>query len=242
MRISGSGHISAGDYEEKIGVSGSAKLDGKVRCQAFHCSGSAAATTDLECREDVAVSGSMSVNGILMAQKIHVSGSLSVGQECQAKEEIRVSGSLKCKGNVKSTAITIAGGIRCESGIEGEKVKISGNVQCDGLLNAEDIEIASERGTCSIGSIGGSNIKMYCKNAKSSVARMPLLEKLVGGSCRLEVKQSIEGDVVALENVITPLVVGRVVAIGIGCQIDLVQYSEEIEIHPEAKVKRYERV
>ena len=242
MRISGSGHISAGDYEEKIGVTGSAKLDGKIRCQAFHCAGSASGKAELECKEEVKVSGAMSVDGRLIAQKIHISGSLSVSEECQAKEEIKISGSLKCKGNVKGTEITVAGGIRCEGGMEAEKVKIVGNIHCDGLLNAEEIEIASERGSCNIGSIGGSNIKMYCKNSRSSIVRLPLLDKLVGGSGRLEVKQSIEGDVVALENVITPLVVGRVVAIGTGCQIDLVQYSEEIEIHPEAKVKHYEKV
>ena len=39
MNISGSGHIAAGEYNEKISVSGSGKIDGNIRCNALVCSG-----------------------------------------------------------------------------------------------------------------------------------------------------------------------------------------------------------
>ena len=35
MHISGSGHIPAGEYNDKISVSGSGSLDGNIRCTAF---------------------------------------------------------------------------------------------------------------------------------------------------------------------------------------------------------------
>ena len=55
-------------------------------------------------------------------------------------------------------------------------------------------------------------------------------------------KNSVEGDDIALEGVTAPRVSGRVVAIGEGCEIDLVQYSEQVEISPEAKVGRTEKI
>ena len=58
----------------------------------------------------------------------------------------------------------------------------------------------------------------------------------------LQISQAIEGDTIAVERVSTPLIVGRIVAIGAGCKVDLVQYSEEIEIHPDAVVKKVEKI
>ena len=58
----------------------------------------------------------------------------------------------------------------------------------------------------------------------------------------MRVKTSIEGDEIALEGVIAPRVSGRVVAIGAGCEIDLVQYSEQVEISPEATVGKTEQI
>ena len=66
------------------------------------------------------------------------------------------------------------------------------------------------------------------------------LAKAADGIVR--VKNSVEGDDIALEGVTAPRVSGRVVAIGEGCEIDLVQYSEQVEISPEAKVGRTEKI
>ena len=72
---------------------------------------------------------------------------------------------------------------------------------------------------------------------------MPLFSSLVKrASGKVQVNNSIEGDEIALEGVVTPRVSGRVVAIGADCEIELVQYSEQVEISPEAEVGRTERV
>ena len=57
-----------------------------------------------------------------------------------------------------------------------------------------------------------------------------------------DLDRAIEADTVALENVRAPRVSGRVVAIGEDCEIELVQYSEQIEISPRAKVGRTEKL
>lgn len=242
MNISGSGHISAGEYNEKIAVSGSAKIDGNVRCLELACSGAVSAAGDLHCAQDARVSGSMRIDQHLTAQNLKVSGSVKVGGDCTAENEIKVSGAMNCRGNLKCALLKSAGKITVGGGIEAEEVKTAGVANCDGLLNAEKVEIKLDGASSYVGSIGGSDIRIWSERKKQMVTRLPLFSKLIGGSGGLQVREEIEGDVIAIENVCTPLVVGRIVAIGEGCQIDLVRYSETIEIHPDAKVERYEKV
>ena len=246
MNISGSGRIAAGEYNEKISVSGSGRLDGNIRCIALSCSGSIKGAGSVECAEDVKVSGSCHIEQCLVAENLSASGSLKVGGDINADREIKASGSIKVGGSIKCTTLNCSGGIDAGKEIEAEEIRISGGIQCAGLMNAEKIDIAfGGFGSSSrIGSIGGSEIKIHNEQkGGTKLARMPLLSKLVGaGSGVLTVEELIEGDVVAVEYVKTPKVVGRVVAVGEGCEIDLVQYSEEIEVHPDAKVKTCEKI
>ncbi len=247
MNISGSGTIPAGEYNQKISISGSGKIDGNIRCAEFSCAGSAKGKGNIDCSGGVHVAGSMSVEGSLTGDTVKISGSCKVTEVCSATNEIRVAGYLKTK-SAKATTFVCAGLIAVEEGIEAEKAKISGVVNCAGLLNAETIEIVMEpRNSNKIGSIGGSDIKIYPKirSRKKIDSRMPLLSKLIGiGSdgAVAHISESIEGDVIALENVKAPLVIGRIVAIGSGCEIGLVQYSEAIEIDPDAKVEKQEKI
>lgn len=245
MHISGSGHIAAGEYNDKISVSGSGKLDGNVRCIALSCSGAVKAVGNVYCSEDIRVSGSCHINKSASATNLSASGSLKVGENLTAEKKIKISGSLHCGGELKCTTLSCSGGIDIGGGAEAEEIKISGRVKCDGLLNAEKIDIFLEKRcfNSKIGAIGGSEIKVHSAGKPSKSGRMPLLSKFLGGSNnRLVVDELIEGDIIALECVNAPRVVGRVVAIGAGCDIGLVQYSEEIEIHPAAKVEKYEKV
>lgn len=72
---------------------------------------------------------------------------------------------------------------------------------------------------------------------------MPLFSSLVKKiNENVHVEGAIEGDEIALEGVTCPRVTGRVVAVGAGCDIDLVQYGDQIEISPEAKVGKTEKI
>ena len=245
MHISGSGHIPAGEYNDKISVSGSGSLDGNVRCTAFSASGSAHCAGSLACTEDVRVSGSAHIGGGVTATSLSVSGSAHIGGDLTVKETARVAGSVKVGGEIKSGAVHSAGSLRVEKGIEAEEFRAAGAIDCGGLLNAETVDISMDGNARSrVGSIGGGEIRVYLrKSDKTKKRRLPLLSRLVGlGGSELTVNELVEGDVVALECVKVPTVVGRVVAIGVGCEIDLVQYSEEVEIDPDAKVGRCEKV
>lgn len=242
MKISGSGHIAAGEYDH-IGISGSAKVGGPIRCQSFGCSGSAHCEGNIEAQKSIKVSGSAHFDQNISAQDITISGSAKINGNCTGTGTLRISGSMRCDGDIKGNSITVSGAARAAN-IEGEDVQINGKIVCEGLLNAENIVIKMDGATSEIGSIGGSKISISPDRHRKKVIRLPLLSKLLGNNGRndLTVKDSIEGDEIGLEQVTAKTVIGRVVAIGEGCHIDLVQYSEAIEISPDATVERQERI
>ena len=243
MNISGSGRLAAGEYSEEIKVSGSTKIDGSIKCTSFKCSGSTKSIGDIICNDEIRISGAAHIEKKVSASSVHVSGAFKCG-ECAAENEIKSSGAFRCEGNIKCTKLASSGVIYAGEGIEAEEVKISGLIECTGLLNAEkiDIEISGKGLSRRIGSIGGSEIKIYTDSPiKKPGSRLSLFSRLVRSSC-LEIDESIEGDIIALENVKAPKVIGRIVAIGAGCDIENVQYSEDIEIHPDAKIGHYEKI
>lgn len=244
MNISGSGRIAAGEYNEKILISGSGRICGNVRCTALFCSGAVKADGSVECAEKVGASGSCHIEENLTAKNISASGSMKVGGNMTAEESVKISGSLNCGGSIKGMLISCSGSVLVDGEMAAEEIRISGRIKCDGLMNAEkiDIDLGGSGIKGSVGSIGGSEIRIYNSRAGKSVKRMPLLKKIFGRGASLCVGEAIEGDIVALEQVIVPKVVGRIVAVGDGCEINLVQYTEKIEISPNAKVERYEKI
>lgn len=243
MNISGSGSIAAGEYNEKISVSGSGRLNGDIRCVALSCSGAVKGLGSITCTESLSTSGGCHFEKDVHAKRISVSGSCKVGGDIVAEEAVKTSGSLACDGRLTCATLASSGSLSVGGDIEAEEVRTSGLIRCGGLLNAEKIDLYPSG---KVGSIGGSEIRVHADGRMSEhkIMRMPLLSKLVGShhGNHLTVEELVEGDVVALEYVTVPKVVGRVVAIGEECVIDLVQYSEEIEIHPKATVEKIEKI
>ena len=247
MNISGSGHIPAGEYNENISISGSGKINGNLRCLSISCSGSTKAEGSVFCNGDFKCSGSAHLKKELHAKNITASGSLRVEDNIFAENIVRVSGGMVCKGELKSVSVCCAGSIEVSGDMEAEEFKSAGKLICGGLLNAEKINISLDGAGGRVGSIGGSEIRIYWdpKNPRSKkLGRMPLFSRLVNEDAQgcFIVEEQIEGDMVAIECVKVPKVVGRVVAIGTDCEIDLVQYTEEIEIHPDAKIGKCEKI
>lgn len=243
LNISGSGQITPGEYDT-IRVSGSAQLGDAVRCKSLHVAGSANGSNVI-CENDIRISGSCGFSGNVSAGTLGVAGGSSFGGDIDVKETVTVSGGMSCGGNVKCKQLQVAGNVKVSGDAEAELAKIRGALDCEGLLNAEEVDIEFEKGM-TVGSIGGSKIVIYKRHGeeKKKRVRLPLFASLVkkttvGQVC---VKNSIEGDEIALEGVVAPRVSGRVVAIGADCEIELVQYSEQVEVSPEAKVGRTEKI
>lgn len=246
MHISGSGSIPAGEYNDRISISGSGRISGDVRCEGLSCSGAASCEGSVSCRDSLRTSGACRLKGSLEAASVAVSGTLHVGQDVTVGQDARVSGVLHCSGKLKCTTLKCSGSMEVGQEAEAEEVIINGRIRCAGLLNAERIAISLNRrnggGSSQVGSLGGSEIKVQSDYSDAKRVRLPLLAKLVGTGGTLTVDELVEGDTVALECVTAPCVVGRVVAIGAGCEIGTVRYSEEVEIHPEAKIGKLEKL
>lgn len=240
MKISGSGSIPAGEYEG-IHISGSGRIVGPVRCDNIHVSGSMHAEDSIDCKNDFKISGSGHVAKAVKTGSMKVSGAGYTG-ELTVGTELKVSGSLHADGAVKAGIIHVSGSIKAEGDMEAEEIRVSGIANCKGLMNAEEIDIEFSRGM-QIESIGGSSIKIY-RSYNNSKRRsiLPLFSSLVNTIAGYVVTDTVEGDVIALEGVKASRVSGRVAAIGADCQIDLVQYSETIEIDPSAKVGHIEKI
>lgn len=239
INISGCGQVAPGEYES-IRISGSGKLLGLVRCNYFSGAGSSRGE-ELECSGPVKVSGSSKFTKTVQAQTLSVAGSLTCGGDLSVEEELKCSGSMECSGNIKCGTLKITGAAEADSGVEAETVTVSGTLDCEGLLNGEDIQISG--GGMRIGSIGGSNITIRRGKAIRALARIPILSTVFkSAGSKVSVPGGIEGDVIELENVKTPVVSGRIVIIGEDCDIGLVQYSETISIDANARVERTEQV
>jgi len=240
IKISGSGNIASGEYD-KVRISGSGKLSGFVRCESFHSSGSSNGE-EIECKNEFKVSGSSKFIKNVKAGSVALSGAFSCEGDLTVDGKISCAGSAKSLGDVRCGELSVAGGLTVGGDIEAETVKVSGKLNCGGLLNAEELTIKFDNGM-EIGSIGGSKIVIFKESRVKKTLRLPLFASMVKRCANTVcVKNAIEGDNIALEFVSAPRVSGRVVAIGEGCEIDLVQYSEEIEVSPDAKVGRTEKI
>lgn len=240
MNISGSGKIPAGEYE-KISVSGSGRLYGHVRSVYLKSSGSLTGES-LECIEGITLSGSSAFSGEVKAETIWISGSFSCDENVTADGNFICSGSAKCKKNLETNKLKLSGSLDVGEDIEAENVKAEGTLCCAGLLNADTIEIKFDKGMI-IGSIGGSNISIIRNKRRKIAEKLPLFSPIIKKINRsVYVETSIEGDEILLEDVTCPRVTGRVVIIGKGCEVDLVQYSECVEISPDAMVGKTEKI
>ncbi|MBQ8830936.1 MAG: hypothetical protein IJ017_05010 [Oscillospiraceae bacterium] len=236
MVISGSGTIGAGEYE-RIRISGSGKADGLVRCKSFHCSGAFSGSAVIECENEIHVSGAFKNTGEIKAKEFSASGSAKNNAALTA-DVVKVSGGFKVGGKLKAVELRVSGGLGVDGDIEAENARITGGVSCAGLINAEEFYLDTSGSNYSHAeSVGGSRITVENRRTKG------FLEKLFGSrNGYFEVRESIEGDEISLENTRVKTVTGRNVIIGEGCRIDLVRYTESVDVHPDAKVGKLEKI
>jgi len=239
MHISGSGRIATGEYNN-VRISGSGSMEGLIRCRSLHVSGSVKGN-ELDCKDDIKISGSCKFTGNLNACELAASGAFSCGGDITVENALKCSGAGKCGGSIRCGSLSVAGALRADKDIEADLVRISGKLVCEGLLNAEDIIIRSGKGS-RIGSIGGSRIVIGPEDSLKRKWGKLISLLFSAGRGMVVVENAVEGDSITVENLKAKRVSGRIVAIGENCEIDLVQYSESVEISPKAKVGTVEQI
>lgn len=248
IKIAGAGKISGGEYDA-VKVSGSASASGEIRTDALSVTGSMKTDSAMLCKGEATISGAFKTDGNFSADSLNVSGTLKIGGAASLGKHAKIAGKLSVENDIKGGEIFISGQTESGDGIETEKFTARGAVVIGGLLNADEIEIVYGavgnglgHGNSTIGSIGGSHIVVRRGGVDKKIRKLPLLSKLFGQNPTVTVTEGIEGDEISLEGVATPRVIGRAVKIGDECKIDTVEYSETLEVSPNAEVVHKVRV
>ena len=177
--------------------------------------------------EKISLAGSTRLFGAVKCNSLRASGSLK-GEDVVCAEEFKTSGRALFSGKIQAKDVRVAGSLTAGT-VEAQNVKITGALRCEGELNAELIELGADR-LMTLGSIRGKSILIKRKRLS------PFLNR------RVVLTSFLEGENLSLSFVACPRVTGKTVVIGKGCQIDLVQYSDTIQILAGAKVGNVQKI
>lgn len=215
MKIAGAGSIGAGEYA-RVSCSGSAKINGDIKCRSFSAAGSAKSVGSIRCEEELKVAGAFKAEGSLTAQTVSCAGAVHV---CQ---------------NTEAETLKVAGAFRVDGDCTAETARVDGSIKVAGLFNAENAEIklSGGNGNSRIGSVGGGSLKVM--RGKDRNGCLLFWRK----SCAKLVVDLIEVDRAELQN--TEVGTLRVVdaVIGEGCKVEVLEYSGTADIDPKAVVNK----
>jgi cytoskeletal protein CcmA (bactofilin family) len=211
-KIAGAGDVNGGVYGD-VTIAGAGNVRGDIDAITFRVAG----TADMQGRltaTTVSVSGTATFNGDIAAGNMTVSGTADVRGSLKA-DLLKVAGSTTVSGRLDAQRIEIRGTTRIGGDVQAEVFDAQGVFSVGGLLNAGTISVRLYGG-CDARDIGGERIEV------SLGKTWPFLPFF--GERNLTA-DSIEGDVVILENTRAKVVRGGDVRIGEGCEIDLVEYT-----------------
>ncbi|MGH4120593.1 polymer-forming cytoskeletal protein [Clostridium sp.] len=236
IKITGSGSANGGTYNNVI-ISGSGKINGNLECVDFKTSGSSKVAGNLKA-ENIKISGSAKIEGDVEVEDMKVSGSSHVTGNVKS-QSIKINGSTHIEGSLYGEEIIIAGSVHIEKNCEAECFKASGSFKIQGLLNAGNINI-NIGGNCAVKEIGGEHIEIRVSPLNNSLFRKAI-DKMFNSRSEVNT-ELIEGDDIYIENTNAKIVRGNNITIGNGCNIGLIEYSEEINISRESIVQEQKKV
>lgn len=235
VSISGSGVINGDVQCGDLSISGSGKIKGNIECIKFTTSGSSSVKGNLLCKE-MRTSGSGKVEGnVKVIGILNMSGSGSMGGDLEA-EEARISGVVKVLGNIRCDKLRISGSCKAEKNIDAEEVIVDGILKNTGLISAERV-VVDTRGwgiECTFNEIGATHVAINNRGELDGIIGR-VIELFTGRNGRVT-GNSIEGDTIYVENAKVKKIGGRDVEIGPNCDIEEVEYSNNLIIHPTSLV------
>ncbi len=230
LKLSGKGECAGGVYDE-VSISGSGRVGG-----------------DLEAAT-ISIAGKCMMEGGVKAGAFSASGSFEVGRDLQVKA-LRGAGKGEVGGDVRAETIKFSGRLIAGGTVKAREAAISGFAECGGNLEADQLELsgAFDAG----GSVSGQRIRIALagrSQAAEIVApeivvrraswRWRILDFAWPRSSALLTAETVAGDTVHIESTRAGTVRGRQVTIGAGCRIEVVEYSESLQIDPQADVAHY---
>jgi len=237
--LAGSGKLSGGDYT-RVSISGAGKVSGDLKAEALKISGAGKVEGKTEALQ-IAVSGSGAFAGDVVSDEMRVSGAARIDGVAKVKE-LKCSGSYRVKDGISAEYVKISGVLRVGGDVEADLFKASGGFEIEGLLSADKLEIRPG-GRCYAREIGGERIDVRRGGHRERGILLDGLVRMFSGRGTAELKANvIEGDEIHLEDTTAEVVRGKRIEIGPGCRISAVEYSERLDVHPDAEVKDQKKV
>lgn len=266
VTVAGSGRIEGDVDANLIKTAGSCRIDGNVRTKELKTAGSCRIAGDVEA-ELMRTAGSCVIEGDVRAGEVKIAGTQTVEGTLRGKE-ITSAGSLKVSDDVEAEKFLSRGGFEIGGLLSAEEVKVelgSGKVTEIGgarievrrrgpfwgwrrepprPLESPHLRIHVQRGLEGLGTTLEDifeDIGRIGKEVGRAVGE-GLGHGWTGRGFGYLEADTIEGDEVFLENTKAHIVRGKKIQIGEGCEIETVEYSESLEVAPEASVKEQKKV
>lgn len=223
--INGSGSYPGGIYD-KISIRGEGTIVNDVECSTFHVYGTSE-TNENVMTSSLKIMGEAEFKGDVASKETLVMGSMMVRKQAKL-EKMKVFGLLEVDESLSGDKATIKGSIAVNGDVEFETFDSSGGFEIKGLLSADKMKIALRFGESTAAEIGGGTITV--KRKKNSL--LPFGKE--AGTLAAKV---IEGDDIYLENTKAEVVRGKTVKIGPGCQIGLIEFTQDLKEDPSSTIK-----
>jgi cytoskeletal protein CcmA (bactofilin family) len=170
--------------------------------------------------QSIVVSGTGSFNGEVQANEMTVNGDANI-RDGAGIGRLTVKGNLAIGGSVAAHEVSLHGFLRIGGDCQAETFTGEGGFTVAGLLNSGNVDVTVQAPS-SAREIGGERIVI--RQPSGSIASLTGL--LTVFSEKRLTAETIEGDVVWLENTSAKVVRGKQVTLGQGCIVDLVEYAE----------------
>ncbi|WP_161568153.1 polymer-forming cytoskeletal protein [Anaerobacillus alkaliphilus] len=224
--INGNGSTAGGTFA-KVRLNGNGKVHGDVECEDFETNGSSKIEGNVTATKAV-INGSSKFVGDVTTGNFLINGSAAIDGEL-AFEKLEVKGASKVTKGVRGEKLVVEGLLKAGGDCEVEEAFFQGSFTIDGLLNADKIEV-SLHGRSYAKEIGGETISV---RKGSTTLGLDKLFKVLSRELTVDV---IEGDVIELEYTKAKVVRGNTIKIGLGCDIDLVEYKDQLQTNKSANV------
>jgi cytoskeletal protein CcmA (bactofilin family) len=237
LKINGSGK-SPGGFYNNVTINGAGDINGNLECINLRVNGSGSINGNVK-SESAVTSGSSTIKGNVESLEYKVNGSSKIFGNASCKT-VKINGSFDITGLLKGDDLQIRGSVKIGGDCTLETFDSKGGFSIAGLLNAGDINVEIY-GPCSAKEIGGEKITVKVGRSFGMKKLLKAILNLFNLNEELSA-DLIEADEVYLENVKAKIVRGNNVTIGEGCEIELLEYKNELINNVGSKVLESKRI
>ncbi|WP_268757073.1 polymer-forming cytoskeletal protein [Alicyclobacillus vulcanalis] len=191
----------------------------------------------------VRIMGQADVRGPLVCERLRVMGQLDAEADLSA-DTASIMGQVTCQGDVIAAKLDVKGALRCGGHLSAGELKTAGEIEVKGNCGADRALIRGALTVEGLFSADEARIRLHgpCRVREMGLGRLvvELPKHAWGASFRrhgtLEA-DVIEADEVDLVHTRARVVRAQVVRVGVGCEIECVEYGRTCDVHPGAKVE-----